>query len=101
MEVARKLLDTYFQTQSYPFTRHHIDSFDQFISTDLPNIIKSKNPIIILKDLIPDTNQYTYKVEIFVGGEDGKQLEIGSPTVTLQNTEEVRLLYPNEARLRA
>jgi DNA-directed RNA polymerase II subunit RPB2 len=92
---------TYFRTVPYPYTRHHIDSFDQFLQQDLISIIKSQNPILILKDLINEkTNTYKYKVEIFIGGEDGMAIEIGTPTISLQNTDEVRVLFPNEARLR-
>ena len=99
-QLSMYLIDTYFKTQAYPFTKHHIDSYDQFLGKDLPALIRAANPILILKDKIPNTDEYRYKVEIFVGGEDGSAIEIGSPTVALQNTEEVRLLFPNEARLR-
>ena len=100
-EISRKLIDTYFRTVPYPYTKHHIDSYDQFLQQDLISIIQSNNPILILKDLINEnTNTYKYKVEIYVGGKDGNQIEIGTPTISLQNTEEVRVLYPNEARLR-
>jgi DNA-directed RNA polymerase II subunit RPB2 len=99
-QLAMYLIDTYFKTQAYPFTKHHIDSYDQFLGKDLPALIRAANPILILKDKIPNTDEYRYKVEIFIGGEDGSAIEIGSPTVALQNTEEVRLLFPNEARLR-
>ena len=98
-EMSRGLIDTYFRTVSYPYTKHHIDSYDQFLQQDLLNIIRSQNPILILKELIKD-NIYKYNVKIFVGGEDGKAIEIGTPTISLQNTEEVRVLFPNEARLR-
>ena len=98
---SKQLLDSYFRTVPYPFTRHHIDSYDQFISKDLPNIIKSKNPLLILKDLIPNSgNQYTYKVELFIGGREGGNIKIGTPTIILNNSSDVRLLFPNEARLR-
>lgn len=100
-ELSRHLIDTYFRTVSYPYTNHHISSYDQFLQQDLVSIIKSQNPILILKDLIDDkTNTYKYKVEIFVGGEDGTAIEIGTPTISLQNADEVRVLFPNEARLR-
>ncbi len=100
-ELSRELIDRYFRTVSYPYTRHHIDSFDQFLQQDLISIIKSQNPILILKDLINEkTSTYKYKVEIYVGGENGNAIEIGTPTISLQNTEEVRVLFPNEARLR-
>ena len=102
-DISRKLIDDYFRTTSYPYTRHHIDSFDQFVQQDMVNIIHSQNPVMILKELLPGNNPnnlYRYQVQIFIGGQEGTALEIGSPTITLQNTEEVRLLYPNEARLR-
>ena len=100
-ELSRQLIDRYFRTVPYPYTRHHIDSYDQFLQQDLINIVRSQNPILILKDLIDEeTNKYKYRVEIFVGGEDGTAIEIGTPTISLQNTDEVRVLYPNEARLR-
>ena len=98
--LSRNLIDTYFRTVRYPYTRHHIDSYDQFLQQDMVQIIRSQNPIMILKDLLKGRNVYKYRVEIYVGGEDGTALEIGTPTVSLQKTEEVRLLYPNEARLR-
>jgi DNA-directed RNA polymerase beta subunit len=100
-ELSRNLIDTYFSTVPYPYTRKHIDSFDKCLQQDLVSIIKSQNPILILKDLIDDkTNTYKYKVEIYVGGEDGTAIEIGTPTISLQNADEVRVLFPNEARLR-
>jgi DNA-directed RNA polymerase II subunit RPB2 len=99
-ELARTLVDRYFRTTDYPYTRHHIDSYDQFLQKDMVNIIKSKNPITILKEKIPDHKEYMYTAKIYVGGEDGTDIEIGTPTVSLQNTQEVRLLFPNEARLR-
>jgi DNA-directed RNA polymerase II subunit RPB2 len=98
--MSRKLLDTYFQTFDYPFVRHHIDSYDNFISQDIPAIIKANNPFMLLKQLIPGTNQYMYRVEVFIGGLEGNEIEIGTPTISLQKTKEVRVLFPNEARLR-
>jgi DNA-directed RNA polymerase II subunit RPB2 len=98
--VSRKLLDTYFKTTEYPFTRHHIDSFDQFVAQDVPAILKSNNPILLLKELNPSTGTYMYRVEIFIGGRTGEEIEIGAPTIALQKGKEVRILFPNEARLR-
>lgn len=99
---AKQILTTYFKTHPYPFTSHHINSYDQFLSDALPSIIRSRNPILILKDLITDKPKptYRYKVEIYMGGLDGTGFSIGTPTVSLQDSEEVRVLFPNEARLR-
>jgi DNA-directed RNA polymerase II subunit RPB2 len=100
MEIPRRLLDQYFQTTAYPYTRHHLDSYNQFLESDLGTIITSQNPLIVVKDLIPGTSTYQYKVEIYVGGEDGTGLRLGTPTLQHMGGEEVRLLFPNEARLR-
>lgn len=100
-ELSRTLIDKYFTTMPYTYTRHHLDSYDQFLQQDLVSIVKSQNPILILKDLLNEsTNTYKYEVKIFIGGEDGTAIEIGTPTISLKNTDEVRVLYPNEARLR-
>lgn len=100
-ELSRDLIDKYFTTNPYSYTNHHLTSYDQFLQQDLVSIVKAQNPILILKDLInKDTNTYKYEVNIYVGGESGNAIEIGTPTISLQNTDEVRVLYPNEARLR-
>jgi DNA-directed RNA polymerase II subunit RPB2 len=99
-DMARSLLIKYFKTRESYLVRHHIDSFDQFLQTDLPQIIKANNPIMLLKEQIGDTGVYEYKMEIFVGGEGGNKINIGVPTLSLQQGKEVRLLLPNEARLR-
>ena len=45
--LSRKLLQTYFDTTQYPFTSHHIDSYDQFLMEDLPAILKANNPLLL------------------------------------------------------
>jgi len=99
-ELAEKIIRTYFRTQDYPFTRHHIESYDQFLSQDFPAIIKAENPLTLLQAPIGSTGIYGLKAEIFVGGLEGDRITIGTPTVSLRDTEEIRILYPNEARLR-
>ena len=100
VSLAKKLIQSYFKTSEYPFTSHHIDSYDQFLSEGLPSIIKARNPLMIVKDQIPGTEDYKYNIEIFMGGLEGEGIYIGTPTISLQDTDEVRLLFPNEARLR-
>jgi DNA-directed RNA polymerase II subunit RPB2 len=99
-QLAEKLLRTYFRTQDYPFTRHHIESYDQFLSQDLPAIIKAENPLTILEDPIGSTGFYALQAEIFIGGLEGNRIYIGTPTINLRDAEEIRVMYPNEARLR-
>jgi DNA-directed RNA polymerase II subunit RPB2 len=97
---AETLLDKYFKTSLYPFTHHHINSYDNFIANDIPAIIKASNPILLLEEKIGNTDEFAYKVEIFIGGLNGDQFFIGTPTISLKGNTEIRTLYPNEARLR-
>ena len=99
-ELSELILKKYFTTQGYPYTRHHIESFDHFVSQDLPAIIKDANPLILLHGAIGTTGVYKYKAEIFVGGIEGDRLFIGTPTISLKDSQEIRVLFPNEARLR-
>ena len=98
--MTDKLLKVYFKTQDYPFTRHHLESFSHFLSQDLPAIIKAENPFIILQDQIGTTGVYAIKAELYIGGLDGSKIYIGTPSVSLRDSEEIRVLLPNEARLR-
>lgn len=100
VQLAKSILYKYFQTHDSYLVRHHIDSFDQFLQTDLQQIIQSQNPIMLLKEQIGTTSTYEYKVEVYIGGESGDKLKIGSPSLSLKNGQEVRVLFPNEARLR-
>jgi DNA-directed RNA polymerase II subunit RPB2 len=103
--LATELIHTFFTSQSNPLVRHHIDSYDQFVRNDIKAILKSNNPLLIYKNP-KDTSgevgssKYKYKTEIYFGGLDGEQVFIGTPTIALNNGEDVRILYPNEARLR-
>ena len=99
VEMAKRLIQSYFKTSSYPFTAHHIDSYDQFVSEGIPSILRGRNPMSIVKEQIKDTD-YKYNIDIYLGGETGEGIYIGTPSVSLQKAEDVRLLFPNEARLR-
>ena len=102
-KLSRHLLERYFTTIPDYLSRHHLQSYEQFIQSDLPRIIRANNPLILFKNQISKTGEklaYEYKLEIFIGGEEGTKLKIGTPTIALQNGKEIRALFPNEARLR-
>ena len=105
-EIAMDLIHSYFTTHQNPLVKHHIDSYDQFLSIDLKNIIASQNPILILnnpksvRESGSEVKSYKYKTEIYIGGESGSEIYIGTPMISLAKTDDTRLLFPNEARLR-
>ena len=73
MEVARHVIDTFFKDVPNPLVRHHLDSFDDLLSTKIPGFIRGKNP---LTRNLTDGRLF----EIYVGGKDGNEF-IYSPPV--------------------
>lgn len=103
-DKAPEILRTYFDEFPNTFlTQHHIQSYESFIFNEMPEIIFAENPITILKEPLKD-NKYAYKVEIYIGGKsDSAQtmaLDVGVPSVTLDNGKTVRRMFPNEAAIR-
>ena len=102
--LATDLIHKYFTTQFNPLSKHQTESFDQFIGHDLPNIIAAQNPLVVLKNekevQKAGARDYRYKAEVYIGGLTGSELFVGTPTLQLNQGHDVRLLYPNEARLR-
>ena len=79
------IIDTYYKSNDLYLTRHHIDSYNDFVLNKIPYIIDTLNPFIILKE------ESSFRVEVNI---DSKKLKITNP---IYNKEE--LLYPNVARL--
>jgi DNA-directed RNA polymerase II subunit RPB2 len=92
MEVLAK----YFESNRYFLTKHHLDSFDDFVTNKLPSNIKALNPIKVLKN--QENGVITHDIEVYVGGVDGSLLQIRQPHV-MENGKR-RMLLPNEARLK-
>lgn len=105
--LSAELIQRFFTTQNNPLTKHHLESFDQFLQRDLPSILKA-NPIRLLKNSKnnKEANEqkgiFDYQVDIYVGGKSYENLTIGVPTIIQGRggPAEKRLLFPNEARLR-
>jgi len=102
-DKAPEVLRAYFEGFTNTFlTQHHIQSYESFIFHEMPEIIYAENPITILKEPLKN-NQYAYKVEIYVGGKTERQnlaLDVGVPSINLDNGKTVRRMFPNEAALR-
>lgn len=89
------VLDEYFKS-SYFLTKHHLDSYNDFVLSKLPNIIKVLNPFIIIKN--QDGGKITHEINIYVGGERGDEIFINKPTILEDGVQ--KPMYPNEARLK-
>ena len=89
-----KVLDSYFKSDKYFLTKHHLASYNDFVANKIVNTISALNPIITIKT----TPDVTHEVYVYIGGIHGQKIYINKPTI-VENGEQ-RLLYPNEARLR-
>ena len=105
-DKAPAMLQTYFAEFPNRFlSQHHIESYEAFVFREMPEIIHSENPITILKEPIDaKKGQYVYKVEMYIGGNvptpGDLSIDIGAPTVSLDNGKTSRRMFPNEARIR-
>ena len=87
------VLDAYFKSDRNFLSKHHLDSFNDFVYTKIPNTIKSLNPFVTLKN-DRATGLLKHKIEIFIGGKNGDELFLQKPHL------DGKLLVPNEARLK-
>ncbi len=90
------LLDLYFSSNRYFVTKHHIDSYNEFVNATVQKVIKSMNPFKVIKN---DANgNLRYEILIHIGGPDSDQLFYSKCTTGAAGEE--RLMYPNECRMK-
>lgn len=92
-----KVITQYFQEHMYPFTKHHLDSFREFLKRHIPKTIQTYNPITMIK--YDDNQQVQLKVEVYVGGKNSDKIYIDRPVMYDSDGKQI-LLTPHEARLR-
>jgi DNA-directed RNA polymerase II subunit RPB2 len=102
--VSWFIIDKFFKTNNNILVKHHLDSYNDFIKNGIPRIFRQNNPIINIKEKIPETNEYKYETKLFLGGKDGSKIYFGKPIIydepTETSLERKHYMYPNEARLR-
>ena len=90
------IVDSYFTDNPYFISKHHLDSYNDFVSTKITSVIKSLNPILIIKN--QDNGNIIHEIEVYIGGIHGEDVFLYKPTI-VENGKQ-RILYPNEARLK-
>jgi DNA-directed RNA polymerase beta subunit len=99
-----EFLNKYFNDHKYPLTSHQLDSYREFLRTNIPNIIKSGNPITMIKNENTDENSDSendnllnnFKIEVTIGYNDN--IYIDRPILKYKDKD--KLLTPNDARLK-
>jgi DNA-directed RNA polymerase II subunit RPB2 len=97
-ELPWLIIDKYFNDNPYTLVAHHLDSYNDFFKNGINRIFREKNPIKIMKQQDPDTSEFNYTCNIYLGGKDGSKLYYGKPVIYDETRE--HYMFPNEARLR-
>lgn len=90
------VIDSYFKTNPYFLSRHHLDSYNDFVSNRTLQTVRALNPIIVIKN--QEGGKLQHEVEVYVGGTRSDEIYLTKPTIVENN--EQRIMYPNEARLK-
>ena len=97
-ELPWVIIDKFFNDNPYILIAHHLDSYNDFFQNGIHRIFKEKNPIKIMKQQDPDTSEFNYTCNIYLGGKEGTRLYYGKPVI--YDDEREHYMFPNEARLR-
>jgi len=96
-----KIISNYFDTTPNYITKHHLDSFNDFVNNKIYDIFNDnqKNPQVVV--LIDKENPViTYLINIYYGGRNRDLVNLSRPIIYNALKEEVKPMYPNEARLK-
>lgn len=96
---AWDIINSYFTENPNWLARHQLDSYNDFVSHKMPLIFKNvnKTTAFMFDKLDGDI---TYQVDIYLGGKEANRFKIAPPTIYDSNTQLMRPMYPNEARLK-
>jgi DNA-directed RNA polymerase II subunit RPB2 len=91
-------MEAYFRDHFYPFTKHHLDSYREFLRKYIPDVITSYNPITMVKFKNNKEESLEVKVNIWIGGKEGRLLYVDRPTQVDEEGNPV-ILTPHQCRL--
>ena len=96
------VVDNYFEANKNFLTKHHLDSFNDFVINKIPQTFSQYNPQILYKEQDLETKKYKYEINIYYGGYDSSRVYIGKPIIYKNEGDfsVMKQMYPNEARVR-
>jgi DNA-directed RNA polymerase II subunit RPB2 len=86
--AARHICNTYYTGTLNPIVQHHIDSYDDLVSRQIPLFLKASNPIQLV---MPSEKR---SIEVYIGGRDGSRIGYTPPLDELENA-----IMPNTCRI--
>ena len=96
-ELPWDIIKTYFEGKHLQqLVRHQLESYNNFITSEIPRTIEMFNPVQIMSEQDYDKDKKLYKLEILITFEN---LNIHRPQIH-ENNGATKLMFPQEARLR-
>jgi DNA-directed RNA polymerase II subunit RPB2 len=80
MDVARHVLQTLFRDTKFPLIQHHLDSFNDFLTTSIPSLIRATNASAPFELELAGAGGTRRFVRVYIGGKEGTALRYASPT---------------------
>ena len=79
--LSWNIIDHYFKDNPNVLVRHHLESYNDFLSNGIARIVRDRNPIILEKDENKDTGKYNSVIEIYLGGVQGDRISFSKPII--------------------
>jgi len=79
--LSWSIIDHYFKDNPNVLVRHHLESYNDFLSNGIARIVKDRNPIIMEKDENRETGKYNSVIEIYLGGVQGDRISFSKPII--------------------
>ena len=63
-----EVIDSYFKENGlHQIIQHQLESFNDFISSDIQDIISQNNPVVINYDYVPEVGKHRYEINMNFG----------------------------------
>jgi DNA-directed RNA polymerase II subunit RPB2 len=97
LETPWNIIESYFEGKHLKqMVRHQLESYNNFVSFQLPKTIEMFNPVHVCSENDYDTTSKKYALEIFI---NFKNFQIYRPQIH-ENNGATKVMFPQEARLR-
>ena len=80
-ELPWKLFETYIKSHPNYLVKHHHEPYNAFWLEQLPEYLREKNPIQILKEPNDTNTDYLLKAKLYIGGKEGGKIYYGKPII--------------------
>ena len=97
MELAKiswEIFEKYLISDPYITTRHHLNSYDEFLSKKIIATVKRNNPLTIVKEYNKVIEKFIYSIEVYIGGLTGENIYIDKPVIYDMNLKLINNYIP-------